>query len=123
MRSFVPFFRINGQPMLAPDEDVTMNFEDLDDADSGRDQNGIMHRILIREKVPSWGFSYSHLTEQERAYMERLFSGATFVFTHPDPLDSSRLVETECYRSKYGISWRSAPGGLWSGYKFHIIAC
>ena len=123
MRQTVPFFLIDGKPMLAPDGEVTISFEDLDDADSGRDQSGIMHRIPIRLKVPSWSFAYSHLTEQEKNYMESLFGGATFRFTHPDPLDSSRLLQTECYRAKYGITWRSADSGLWSGYHFHIIAC
>ena len=123
MRPTVDFFRIDGRPMLAPDGEVAMNFEDLDGAESGRDQSGIMHRIVLRQKVPSWTFSYSNLTEEEKNYMESLFQGATFRFTHPDRLDSTRLTETECYRSKYGITWRSALTGLWSGYQFTVIAC
>lgn len=117
-------FLINGKPMLAPDSDVGINYEDLDSSDSGRDQSGIMHRIVTRYKVPSWSFNYSALTEEEMKYLEGLFPDApTFSFTHPSRTDSSQLVTTVCYRSKYGISWRNAVTGLWSGYSFNIIEC
>ena len=123
MRKKTSLFTINGVPMLAPDEDVTVSFEDLDASDSGRDESGVMHRIVVRRKVGTWGFTYSHLTEEERQYMEHLFSDkATFEFGHP--AKSMGLMETStCYRSKYGISWRNARTGLWSGYSFSIIAC
>ncbi len=124
MRKKTDLFTINGQPLLAPDAEVSMSYEDLDSADSGRDQQGFMHRILVRSKVPTWGFSYSHLTEEEKQYMEALFGdAATFQFGHPDRVDAGVMTTTLCYRSKYGISWRNARTGLWSGYSFNIIAC
>lgn len=110
--------------MLAPDEQVEVSFQDLDASDAGRDESGFMHRIVVRHKVASWKFTYSHMTEEERAYMETLFGDAdTFLFTHPDRLDASKTVQTKCYRSQYGISWRNARTGLWSGYSFSIIEC
>ena len=124
MRPFTNLFRINGKPILAPDTGVTVNYEDLDAADSGRDESGVMHRVVVRYKVPSWSFSYDTLTEAEKRYMESLFPEApTFTFTHPDRSDSFRTVDTECYRSKYGIAWKNARTGLWSGYSFQIISC
>ena len=124
MRAKTNLFKINGKPMLAPDADVAVNYEDLDASDSGRDQSGVMHRVVVRYKVASWSFSYSHLTEEEKRYMESLFPDTpTFTFTHPDRLDASKTVTTECYRSKYGIAWKNASTGLWSGYAFNIISC
>ncbi len=124
MRQTTNLFTVNGMPMLAPDEDVVINYEDLDSADAGRDESGYMHRILVRSKVPVWSFSYAHLTEAERQYMESLFGEeATFLFGHPSRLDTSVMEQTQCYRSKYGITWKNARTGLWSGYSFHIIAC
>lgn len=124
MRQTTDFFLINGVPMLAPDEEVGVNYEDLDASDSGRDESGFMHRIMIRCKVGSWSFTYSQLTEVEKQYMENLFGEApTFEFTHPSRLDASVLQTSTCYRSKYGISWKSARTGLWSGYSFNIIEC
>ena len=44
-------FLLDGKPIVAPDEDVEMSFEDLDSAQSGRDESGFMHRIRVREKT------------------------------------------------------------------------
>ena len=124
MRQTTNLFLINDQPMLVPDADIGFSYEDIDAADAGRDESGFMHRIMVRCKVGAWSFSYAHLTEPEKAYMEGIFgNAATFSFTRPDPVDSSRSVTTKCYRSAYGISWRSARTGLWNGYSFKIIEC
>lgn len=124
MRQTTDIFTVNGMPILVPDGEVTVSYEDLDSADAGRDEAGFMHRVLVRSKVPSWAFSYGHLTEKEKNYMESLFGDApTFTFGHPSRLDSAVQEQTVCYRSKYGISWKNARTGLWSGYSFHIIAC
>ena len=124
MRAKTELFCINGKPMLVPDEEVAVSFEDLDAAESGRDESGYMHRVVVRYKVGSWKFTYSHLTEEEKAYMEGLFPDApTFQFTHPARNDSQKSATTLCYRSKYGLSWRNARTGLWSGYGFTIIQC
>lgn len=117
-------FLINGKPMLVPDAEVSFNYEDLDSSDSGRDQSGFMHRVVIRYKVPSWSFKFAALTDEELRYLESLFpEEPTFQFTHPSRLDSSVLETTECYRSKFGITWQNAATGLWSGCSFNIIEC
>ena len=124
MRNTTDLFLINGKPILAPDEKVAVSYEDLDDSNSGRDEAGFMHRQVLRYKVPVWSFSYSYLTEQERQYMESLFPDApTFQFTCPSRLNASVAETHTCYRSKYGISWKSARSGLWMGYSFQIIGC
>ena len=124
MRNTTQLFLINGKPMLAPDEKMQVSYEDLDDSTSGRDEMGFMHRNVLRYKVPVWQFSYSHLTEEERQYMESLFpDGPTFSFTFPSRQDASQPEVRTCYRSKYGISWKSASTGLWMGYSFQIMAC
>ena len=88
MRKKTELFLINGVPMLAPDSEVGMSYEDLDSADSGRDESGVMHRIPVRYKVGVWSFSYSHLTTPELQYLESLFPEAgEFDFTHPSRLD------------------------------------
>lgn len=124
MRKTTNRFTINGKPMLVPDTEVSVEYADLDAEDSGRDASGVMHRIPLRYKVGTWGFSYGLLTEKEKQYMESLFpETANFVFGHPGRLDAQQQEQTVCYRSKYGISWRDARTGLWSGYSFSIIEC
>jgi len=124
MRQKTNLFTINGQPMLVPDAEVTVSYEDLDASDSGRDESGYMHRIVVRHKVASWSFSYSHLTEEEKQYMESLFAQtAAFSFGHPSRTDGSMQQVTRCYRSKYSLAWKNAQTGLWSNYGFQIIEC
>ena len=124
MRETTNLFMVNGKPLLVPDMPVGVSYEDLDAADAGRDESGHMHRIMMRCKVGSWNFTYSHLTEQELQYMESLFGDdATFQFTHPDRLDSTKSTDSKCYRSKYSLSWRNARTGLWNGYGFTVIEC
>ncbi len=124
MRAKTELFTVNGKPMLAPDAEVAVNYEDLDSSDSGRDESGFMHRIVARYKVASWSFSYSALTEEEKQYMESLFPNSpTFTFGHPSRKNAGVMEQTTCYRSKYGISWQNAATGLWSGYSFNIIEC
>lgn len=122
MRSTTELFKINGQNMLAPDEEVEVSYEDIDAADAGRDQAGFMHRIPVRTKVASWNFVYDTLTDEEKNYMESLFGdSATFTFTHPGR--DGTVKESLCYRSKYSLSWKNARLGLWRNYSFTVIEC
>lgn len=117
-------FLVNGNPMFAPDADIVFAYEDLDDAESGRDAGGIMHRIVVLYKVMSGSFEFSHLSDEDYVYMESLFPDEpTFLFTHPSRKDPSKLVTTRCYRSQYGITWHNAKKKEYRNYKFNIIAC
>lgn len=124
MRTKTNLFTINGKPMFAPDEEIDIQYNDLDASDSGRDESGFMHRIVVRYKLGTWSFVYSHITEEELQYMESLFEDAPdFTFGHPSRLNSGVMEETTCYRSNYGIAWKSATQGVWKNYKFNIIEC
>lgn len=122
MRSETYLFTINGKPMLAPDHGVSVSYSDIDAADAGRDLNGQLHRSVVRYKVATWEFTYNHLTEEERQYLESLFPDEpTFLFGHPHRSDAGKQQINECYRSQYGIAWKNARTGLWSGLNFRII--
>lgn len=124
MRSYTNLFLINGKQMFAPDEDVGVSYSDLDADDSGRDESGYMHRIVVRYKVGTWSFEYSSISEAEKRYLEELFGETPdFDFTHPDRVNAERQVTCKAYRTKYNISWRNARTGQWRNYKFNIIEC
>lgn len=124
MRKTTDLFLIDGQPMLAPDANVEISMEDIDAADSGRDESGVMHRFVVRQGVGKWTFSYAYLTGEEYAYMESLFAGkATFRFTYPDCADGEQAKVITAYRSKHGILWQSAATGQFRNYSFNIISC
>ena len=90
-------FQINGVPMLVPDAAVAVSYSDLDASDSGRDESGFMHRIVVRHKVGSWKFEYAHLTEEEKQYMENLFpDSANFLFCYPSRYNADVTEETFC---------------------------
>ena len=123
-RKLTDLFMINGKPMFAPDVDVSFSYEDLDSSDSGRDESGAMHRIVIRYKVMTGEFVFSDISEEDMQYMENLFGETPeFDFTRPSRFNSNTPVTTKCYRSKYGIQWHNARTGMWKNYKFNIIEC
>ena len=124
MRQKVDFYQVDGQPMPAPDEEPEFSFADLDASDSGRDESGVMHRIVVREKVGTWSFSYAHLSVEDLAYLRNLFAGkAQFTFTHP-VFGSSNATETcTAYMSQYSAVWKNQRTGQWRNFKFNIIQC
>lgn len=124
MRKTTNLFLIDGQPMLAPDENLTLSMEDVIASDSGRDESGFLHRFVVRLGVGKWRFSYGYLTEEEYAYMESLFAGKeTFRFTFPDCLHGGEAKEMTAYRNEHGILWQSAATGQFRNYQFTILSC
>ncbi len=119
-----PFYKIDGMAMIAPDENVEMSFEDLDSGESGRDESGYMHRIVVRHKVGVWNFCYSRLSGEEYAYMQSILpKGGSFLFTYPAGADGSDLRTCQAYLSGYSIAWRSARTKDYRNLKFSIIQC
>lgn len=118
-------FCINGQPMPAPDCDPEISYADLDSADSGRDESGIMHRQVVRRRVATWPFVYAHLSDADYRYLCGLLdnAGDTFAFTHPARGNSAVTETSDCYCSKYSIVFHDARRGLWRNFKFNIIEC
>ena len=115
-------YKINGSPMLVPDADVAISRSDLDDSDSGRDESGVMHRIVIRERVKTWGFNYGSLSAEEYVYMMSLFAGkADFDFTYRD-VDGT-LKTCRAYCSNDSITYHNARLGQYLNLKFNIIEC
>ena len=116
-------FTVDGQPMLVPDEDLSMQEEDVVSADSGYDESGAYHRFYVRRGVKSWDFSYSRLTQEAYAYMEQLFAEKdTFQFGFVSAIDGCRQ-EVTAYRSKRSILWHSAAYGQFRDYRFRITEC
>lgn len=124
MKATTDLFKINGKPLLPPDEDMSLSFEDLDASESGRDESGFMHRIVVRYKLGTWSFEYSHITQEEYAYMLSVIpKSGDFTFTHPKQTDCTATEDTTAYCSKYGIVWHSRRTKDYRNFKFNIIEC
>ena len=114
-------YQIDGQPMLAPDTDASFSFSDLDASDSGRTEDGVMHRIVVREKVATFGFSYALLDREDYAYLEGLLAGkAEFAFGYVGSDGQTHSVTAYCSKTSLVLKSR---GGLYKNYKFNIIQC
>ena len=124
MRAKTSLFLIDGQPVLAPDENLEISAADVEAADSCRDESGFLYRFAVRQGVGKWTFSYAHLTEEEYAYMENLFAGKeTFQFSYPDCANGGVIKQTTAYRKEHTILWQSAATGQFRNYRFSICAC
>lgn len=124
MRQMTDLFLIDGEPMLAPDENLEMALEDVDAPDSGRDESGFWHRFTMRKDVGKWTFTYANLTMDEYGYMEHLFANKTeFSFTYPCHAEPVKKMVTKAYRTKHSINWCSAVTGHMRNYRFTIIEC
>ena len=115
-------FLVNGNPILMPDAQVEISFQDLDSGSAGRDESGVMHRIRVRRRVASWNFSYFTLNRQEFQYMEQLLSQEpVFTFTYPGSDGKTKTCRAYCAKSE--LIYENARLGLYRNYKFRIIEC
>lgn len=115
-------FKIAGKSILAPDDSVSLKKTDLQASDSGRDENGVMHRFLLRRRVKTWAFQYSHLSGDALAYLESLFDGAdTFLFTYTNPDGTTGTCTAYCQEINLGI--KNIRTGLYSGVSFSVVEC
>lgn len=122
MRKYFFDLLIDGQPVLVPDADLTISYEDLDSEESGRDESGFMHRLVLRSDVKKIPLAYASLSTEEYLYMESLFKGKSEFRVDCRDADGSLLSFT-AYRSKHSISIHNIVTGMHKNYNFSIIEC
>lgn len=123
MNGLTELYKLDGNCMLAPDADVSMEFTDLDASDAGRDESGYLHRAVVRRKVGVWNFTYAHLTGEEYRYLLSILPEAgEFTFTYPDPATGAAKT-TRAYLSNYGIVWHNSRTDHYRNLKFSVIEC
>lgn len=115
-------FFIDNNPLPLPDAEVELSYQDLDSSDSGRDESGFMHRVRIRTRVATWGFSYFALSLEAFHYIESILADKpTFTFTYPG--SDGRRKTCQAYCAKTSLVYQNARLGLYRNYKFNIIEC
>ena len=115
-------FLIDKKPILVPDADLTFEYSDLDSEDTGRDESGFMHRIVVREGVRKCTLQYESLTRDDYLYMRSLFAGkAEFEVEYKD---HDGMVRTFlAYHSNHSITVHNARTGEYKNYNPSIIEC
>lgn len=119
---FCDDFFVDGKALIAPDAGVTLTRTDLDASDAGRDESGVMHRMVVRHRVKSWEFSYALLTAPEYAYLQSLFADKEeFTFSYRD--EAGNPAQCVAYCSNDSICYHNTRLGLYKNYRFTVIAC
>lgn len=116
-------FQINGRPIVPPDAGLTLNKADLDAEDSGRDESGYMHRVILRKDMKTFGLQYSSLTREEYQYMLSLINTDEGFFEVKYLDESRRIAKMKAYCSNHSISIFNVRTGLYKNLKFNIIEC
>jgi hypothetical protein len=122
MRNLYEGLKIDGVPILTPDQDVEMEYNDLDSEETGRDESGVMHRIVLRNGVRKISLPYESLTKEEYLYMRNLFAGKS-EFTVTLKEHNGEMVDFIAYHSKHSITIHNAKTGIYKNYKISIIEC
>ena len=115
-------FQIDGRPILVPDADITWEYNDLDSEETGRDESGVMHRIVAREGVRKCVLTYEILERDEYLYMRSLFAGKSEFEVEFRDHDGQRAT-FRAYHSNHSITVRSARTGAYRNYNPSIIEC
>ena len=115
-------FQIDDKPILVPDQDMEIEYNDLDSDETGRDESGVMHRIVLRHGVRKFKLSYESLTREEYLYMRSLVEGKSeFKVSYRD--HDGEVAEFQAYHSSHGITINNARTGLYKNYKISITEC
>lgn len=72
---FYPDLMIDKRMILVPDSGVVWSYSDVLSKDSGKDESGVQHNIVLREDVRSCTLEYRYISRKEYLYMRSLWKG------------------------------------------------
>ena len=121
MRKLYHGFKVDGSPLPVMDADIEVSVEALDSSESGRDESGVMHRIVIAEKTIVT-IHYGTLTLREYKHIMSLFRGkAEFCFCWID--ENGVLIKYQAYCSKLTATIHNRKLGIYKNMSLKIIEC
>lgn len=119
--------QIDGKPLPEPTEPAEIGFADVESKDSGYDESGVYHRLVMRYGVLSCALTYGYLTNEECAYLlELLQNKDTFQFTCPISSNSKEVTKTitrTCYCSNRSAALQRLKNGAWRDMTLKIQEC
>lgn len=119
-RYYDPFHRIDNSPMLVPDIDVEITYEDEDIGDF--DESGYYHCMIKRFNKRTWRFKYAILTKEEFVYLRSLFKGKEdFLFSFSNEFDELESVQARC--KPVSVAYQSKRSGLYKNLTLEIVEC
>lgn len=122
-----PLLQIDGQPLPEPTAPAEINFNDMESSDSGPDESGVYHRVILRFGVLSCTLTYDYLDNRDCAYlMELLKNKSTFQFTCPvssEDTDVNHTITRTCYCTNHGAALQRLQHGVWRDMSLKIQEC
>lgn len=122
-----PLLQIDGQQLPEPTEPAEINFYDMESSDSGPDECGVYHRVVVRFGVLSCTLTYDYLDNADCAYLMSLLQNkTTFQFTCPvasEDTDVSHTITRTCYCTNHGASLQRLKAGFWRNMTLNIQEC
>lgn len=113
---------IDNSPMLTPDVDIEITYEDREAPGSGYDEAGFYHRIIEHYNKRKWRFKYAVLTEEEFRYVHWLIKNkATFIFSFCN--EDNRPEDVRAYCKPISVAYQSKRSGLYKNLTLEIIEC
>lgn len=121
-RAYDEFHLIDGSPMLTPDVDVEITYEDMEVGGSGFDASGYYHRMVARYNKRTWKFKYAVLTKEEFVYLRSLIKEKeSFIFSFLN--EENGLEEVRAYPKPVTVAYQSKRSGLYKNLTLEIIEC
>lgn len=122
------YFKINGVALdgnYLPEPahgGAIFSVQDVDSAETGRNQNGEMIRERVAIKI-KWQLTFPPLNRAKCSALLNALSGVTFEFSYPDPYKATGLTTKTCYVGDRTTPIYSTASGMpmWENMSFSIV--
>lgn len=121
IRQLSDLYKINGQPIYAPDRGCKVQFESGAAEGSGRTDDFVMHITWVRRIMRKVYMTYSAMTDEEIAFILDKVQGKEYTLTYKDPILGIHTIN--CYTANSEMDLWSGVylGGLWRNVTFNCI--
>lgn len=122
------YFKINGVPLdniklpMPALKGAIFSVQDVDSAETGRNQNGEMIRERVAIKI-KWQLTFPPLNRAMCSALLNALSGVTFEFSYPDPFSPTEMATKTCYVGDRTAPAYSTANGMpmWENMSFSIV--
>lgn len=113
-------WKIDGKPIYTPCIDVDIDWDSLSAEGSGRTNDGIMHIEWIRKEIWKVSITYTIMTREEKAYMDRLIANreCKFTFFHTTGM---KTIDAYISNGKSKLHSGVLYDGLYTNVTYHFI--
>ena len=116
--------------IYVPAPNTKIEHTNVASADSGRTEDGKMHINWVRGDVRKVYLTYSAISGNEKAFMEKLMQGKEFYFRYVDPhYEGDTLVKVDSFfgyvgesnYQEYSSVHYPAEGGIYTNFSINVI--